>query len=119
MSLSQFQPIFVHDSQSLVNSETVVRARELGFLVMDIREAGTTIHGRNPAFILYNEGREMLDRIPHGDARFLEMKHTSYGIMMKPNRMYINRLAEPRKIAEWFFDKPVCKKRFSGDYVCI
>jgi hypothetical protein len=109
MSFSQFQPIFVHDSQSLVNPETVVRAQELGFLVMDIRQAGTTIHGRNPAVILYSEGREMLDRIPHGDKRFLEGKHTGYGIMMRPGRMYVNNLPEPRKFAEWFFGKPVAK----------
>ncbi len=119
MSFSQFQPIFVHDSQSLVNPDTVARARELSFLVLDIRENGTTIHGRNPAVVLYNEGRKMLDRIPHGDTRFLEERHTGYGVMMKSNRMYVGRLPEPRVFAEWFFGKVVVKHRFSGDYSCI
>lgn len=103
-----FQPVFVFDShRPEVNSHIVAIARAKGFRMVDIREIGSTVHGGNPAVVVYNENGFMMDRVPEGEKRFGRPKCTGIMVMLNPKKGTVHGLPNPKEFVEWFFDRQV------------
>jgi hypothetical protein len=109
-----FQPVFVFDSRyPEVNPEIVARARELGFRMVDIRETGSSVHGGNPAVVVYNENGSMCDRVPDGARRFDQPKNTGWMVMMSATKGAVYALPNKLEFVEWFFGKQARWSRWS------
>ena len=111
-----FQPVFVFDGKGLPNRADT--ARDKGFRMVDIQEAGVSVHGENTAVIVYDisASRKKIDRL--GEPRaFLPPKKAGVIIFHTYLKGYVRNLADPVQAIEWFTGERVeWYNRITGNF---
>ena len=105
-----FQPIFVYDSRSS-SLTTMDRLRDNGFRCVDIRDPLATVHGGNPAIVVYDvfAYRATIGREKEFGYRFSPPKKTAVMAFTEGTKGFIWGLPEPIRALEAITGKKVMR----------
>ena len=105
--MEMFQPVFVYDSQRI--TPTVELARSKKFRMVDVREAGTSAHGGNPAVVVYDQNVQLAIDDVNGAGRFLPPKNTGVMVLfdIKKGKGHVRALPDRVEFVEWFWEAKV------------
>jgi hypothetical protein len=86
--------------------------------MVDTSQVGTSVHGGNPAIVIYDDFRAGTDRVTldHQD-QFMPPKKTAVMIFYGEKKGHIRGVPNPLEAIEWFTGKqPAYYNSFTGNF---
>ena len=111
-----FQPVFCYDSSR--STSRVARAEELGCRLVDASKVGTSVHGGNPAIVIYDDFRVGTDRVTlDHQEQYNPPKKTAVMIFAGEKKGHVRGVPNPLEVIEWFTGKkPAHYNSFTGNF---